>query len=285
MAKKIHRLGSHAMATEFQILISDTSEPKALASASNALRDLEALEAELSRFQGNSDIFRINHLKKNQSAPIGYAAIDCIELAREIHLQTNGAFDITSSPLIAVFSNPDKSPREPTKCEIAKAVESIGMNKIQTDSEFMTATVLSENFWIDLGGIGKGYALDQMAIKLKDSGIENALLDAGGSTLLAFGNGPEGNGWPASLGIPNAPTINLQNNSLSGSGFSERGEHIIDPRKHCRVPASKMNSWSIAPYAALADALSTAFLIMEEKEIEDFCMKHDGVKAILPEKA
>ena len=62
MAKKIHRLGSHAMATEFQILISDTSEPKALASASNALRDLEALEAELSRFQGNSDISRINHL-------------------------------------------------------------------------------------------------------------------------------------------------------------------------------------------------------------------------------
>ena len=135
------------------------------------------------------------------------------------------------------------------------------MNKIQTDSEFMTATVLSENFWIDLGGIGKGYALDQMAIKLKDSGIENARLDAGGSTLLAFGNGPEGNGWPASLGIPNAPTINLQNNSLSGSGFSERGEHIIDPRKHCRVPASKMNSWSIAPYAALADALSTACLL------------------------
>ena len=85
------------------------------------------------------------------------------------------------------------------------------------------------------------------------------------------------------MGIPNAPTINLQNNSLSGSGFSERGEHIIDPRKHCRVPASKMNSWSIAPYAALADALSTAFLIMEEKEIEDFCIKHDGVKAILPE--
>ena len=167
MAKKIHRLGSHAMATEFQILILDTSEPKALASASNALRDLEALEAELSRFQGNSDISRINHLKKNQSAPIGYAAIDCIELAREIHLQTNGAFDITSSPLIAVFSNPDKSPREPTKCEIAKAVESIGMNKIQTDSEFMTATVLSENFWIDLGGIGKGYALDQMQLNLK----------------------------------------------------------------------------------------------------------------------
>ena len=78
MASEIHRLGAHAMATEFQIFITATSEAKALTAASTALRDLETLESELSRFKGNSDIHRINHLPKGQSTPVGHAAIDCI---------------------------------------------------------------------------------------------------------------------------------------------------------------------------------------------------------------
>ena len=283
MTSKIHRLGAHAMATEFQIFIAGTSEAKALTAASTALRDLETLESELSRFEGNSDIHRINQLSKGQSTPVGHAAIDCIELARDIHCKTNGAFDITLGPLLAIFTNPDKSPRDPSEMEIKKAISSIGMDKIQTNVNSLIASVSSEDLWIDLGGIGKGYALDQMALSLKESGIKNAMLDAGSSTLLAFGNGPGGDGWPASLGLSNSPIINLKNNSLSGSGFSERGEHIIDTRKHCRISSEKINSWAIAPYAALSDALSTAFLVMTENEIITFCTNNIGVEAILPE--
>ena len=285
MASEIHRLGAHAMATEFQIFITATSEAKALTAASTALRDLETLESELSRFKGNSDIHRINHLPKGQSTPVGHAAIDCIELARDIHHKTNGAFDITLGPLLAIFTNPDKSPREPSEKEIKKATSSIGMDKLKTDVNSLTASVNSEDLWIDLGGIGKGYTLDQMALSLKESGITNAMLDAGSSTLLAFGQGPEGDGWPASLGLPNSPIINLENNALSGSGFSAQGEHIIDPRKHCRVCIEKINAWAIAPYAALSDALSTAFLVMTENEIINFCSSNTGVEAVLPDES
>ncbi len=88
------------MATEFQIFISGTSETKAHTCAAEALRDLELLEAELSRFRDGSDISRLNHLPPGKSTPIGEAAYDCINLAKEIHLATNGAFDITIGSFI-----------------------------------------------------------------------------------------------------------------------------------------------------------------------------------------
>jgi thiamine biosynthesis lipoprotein len=282
MSEKPHRLGAHAMATEFQIFIAGTSETKAHLCAAEALRDLEKLEAELSRFRNGSDISRLNHLTPGEITPIGEATFDCLTLAKEAHSATNGAFDITIGPLLAVWTNPDHSPRQPSKSELARARAAVGIDKVLLYPECHEAAVTCEDMWLDLGGLGKGYALDQMAAILKKSGIENALLDAGGSTLLAFGEGPSGNGWPVGTGEPDIPDINLENRSLSGSAFTERGEHIIDPRNGCRVSADKQNAWALAPFAALADALSTAFLVMDTGEIIAFCEQHAGIEAILP---
>ena len=283
MTGKYHRLGAHAMATEFQIFISGTSEGKAHTCAAEALRDLELLEAELSRFRDGSDISRLNHLPPGKSTPIGDATYDCIHLAKEVHAATNGSFDITIGPLLAVWNNPDHTPRQPSEPELARARAAIGMDKVLLDRENREASVNCPDIWLDVGGIGKGYALDQMASILQASGIDNALLDAGGSTLLAFGEGPAGEGWPVGTGEPAMPAIHLQDRSLSGSGFTERGEHIIDPRDGLRVSAKKRNAWALAPFAALADALSTAFLVMSQKEIITFCDDHDDIEAILPE--
>ena len=167
MLEGVHRIGSHAMATEFQIYVAGTNEAKAMASASAALRDLEPLEAELSRFRRNSDISRLNHLRKGESTPIGIATLDCIQLAQDIHIATDGAFDVTIGPLIAVLTNPDHSARTPSKKELSKAIDAIGIDKIILDHESLTATVSCDDLWLDLGGIGKGYALDQMALILK----------------------------------------------------------------------------------------------------------------------
>ena len=283
MSGEYHRLGAHAMATEFQIFISGTSETKAHTCAAEALRDLELLEAELSRFRDGSDISRLNHLPPGKSTPIGEAAYDCINLAKEIHLATNGAFDITIGPLLAVWNNPDHTPRQPSESELKRARAAIGIDKVLLDRKNREASVSCPDIWLDVGGIGKGYALDQMASILQASGIDNALLDAGGSTLLAFGKGPAGEGWPVGTGEPNMPAIHLQDRSLSGSGFTERGEHIIDPRGGSRVSADKRNAWALAPFAALADALSTAFLVMSRKEITTFCAEHGDIEAILPD--
>jgi thiamine biosynthesis lipoprotein len=282
MSKEYHRLGAHAMATEFQILIAGTSETKAQTCAAEALRDLELLEADLSRFRDGSDISRLNHLTPGKSTPIGEAAYDCISLAKEVHSATRGAFDITIGPLLAVWTNPDHTPRQPSESELNRARSAVGIDKVLLNPESREASVTGKDIWLDVGGIGKGYALDQMASILKAKGIDNALLDAGGSTLLAFGKGPAGDGWPVGTGEAGIPAIYLQDQSLSGSGFSERGEHIIDPREGVRVSAGKKNAWALAPFAALADALSTAFLVMNTKEITTFCGQHRDIEAILP---
>ncbi len=282
MSLPVHKLGAHAMATEFQIMVAGTGEAKARSAAAEALRDLEPLEAELSRFRSDSDISRINSLAAGESTPVGPAAYDCIALAKDVHEATGGAFDITMSPLLAVWATPDHAPRQPSEGELRRARSAVGIGKVELHPDRTGVTVLGDDLWLDLGGIGKGYALDQMAVLLRRSGIDNALLDAGGSTLLAVGAGPEGEGWPVGQGIPGGETIRLADRAFSGSAFTERGEHIIDPRAGRPVPASKGNAWALAPSAALADALSTAFLVMDSAEIEDLCAAHEGIEAILP---
>ena len=282
MSLPVHRLGAHAMATEFQILIAGVGKAKAEVAAGEALRDLESLEIELSRFRDGSDISRINALPTGGSTHISPATYDCISLAKDVHAATAGAFDISIGPLFAVWTNPDHSPRTPTESELSRARAAIGIDQIELRADPLQVTVHNDDHWLDLGGIGKGYALDQMAILLREASIDNVLLDAGGSTLLAIGSGPDGEGWPVGRGIENSPAIALRDRALSGSAFTERGEHIIDPRKGCPVSASKGNAWALAPSAALADALSTAFLVMEDHEIETLCATHPEIEAIMP---
>ncbi len=276
-------VAEHAMATEFRILLPDDAGAHGKLAAAEALRELEKLEAELSRFRPSSDIARLNALDDGESILLCESAIDCIALAIDVHAATDGAFDISVAPLLSIYRGEHGEPRAPSESEIARAKAACGMDKVELDAAARRATARGEERWFDLGGIGKGYALDQMAAKLRELEVENALLDAGGSTLLGFGEGPDGDGWPTGTGVPGAPAFTLRDRALSGSGFSEQGEHVIDPRRGVPVTAAKFNAWALAPGAALADALSTAFLVMEEAEIEALCSAHPDIGAVLPE--
>lgn len=283
MSLPLHQLGAQAMATEFRISIAGGSETRAQVIAAEVLRDLEPLESELSRFREGSDIARINALGPGEKTTLGEAAYDCIALAIDVHGATRGAFDISIAPLVAIWQNPDHSPRTPSESERTRARAAVGIDKITLNPETPEILVNADEVWLDLGGIGKGYALDQMALLLREREIDNALLDAGGSTLLAMGDGPDGKGWPVGFGQPELPGVELVDRALSGSAFSERGEHIIDPRTGRPVPAAKGGAWALAQSAALADALSTAFLVMADHEIRSLCEEYPEIGAVIPD--
>ncbi len=133
---------------------------------------------------------------------------------------------------------------------------------------------------LDLGAIGKGYALEKAGRIFSDWEIENFLVSAGGSTVLARG----AKLWPVAVGggfdFFRPGKISLNDRALSGSGHEVKGEHIFDPRR--RAGRSRhLAVWVLHPSAALADGLSTAFMVMSLDEIRHFAQKHPEVSALV----
>jgi thiamine biosynthesis lipoprotein len=280
---RLFRFRHEAMATQFEIIIPETDADETYAGqAAQALIDeVNRLEDQLSRFRPTSDIARLSMLTKGESASIGLAALDCLRLAKAMHEETDGAFDVTIGPLMKLHRDETGAPRIPHPDDVLRAEARVGMNLFTVDEETGSVTVHADHLVIDLGAVGKGYALDQCAALLAEWSIQNALLNAGDSTVLGLGAGPGSEGWPVTAGNRELREFLLRNNALSGSGFHVKGAHIINPRTRRPVPPKPERVWAIAPTAALSDAASTAFMVMTREEIDAFCARNPQVMAVL----
>jgi thiamine biosynthesis lipoprotein len=273
----------NAMATSFEIIIVETSEIDALyaaQAAEAAFAEIHRLEDELSRFRPGSDIWQLNQLKPGHSHRVSLATYDCLSLAKTMHEESGGAFDITIGPLMQLWRNEDGSLREPSQERLLLAKHSIGSGLFVLNEEDLSVTLKAEHMVFDLGAIGKGYALDQAAVTLNEWGIEHALLNAGDSTLLAMGKPPNEDAWIVTL-AEGAQALSLKDRALSGSGFMVKGAHIMNPRTLRPMAIQEQRSYALAPSAALSDALSTAFMIMDREEVLTLCQQYAGqVEAI-----
>lgn len=282
----MHRFTHEAMATSFELVIAaDTDAAYARSAATAVFADIDRLESDLSRFRPDSDLARIRSLPADTPLAVSLATLDCLSLAKDVSEATAGAFDAAIAAVWEAWRAPDGSIRTPAPDELRTAGERSGSHLFELDLDNFTFTSSIDGLQLDLGGIGKGYALDQAATILReDWEIHRALLNAGDSTVLAL-DPPEGvAAWLIGAGAP-ANRKELVCGALSGSGFSVRGSHIIDPRTRCPAPltAAKDHVWACAPSAALADALSTAFIVMSRDEIDEFCAQHSDIEAILLE--
>jgi thiamine biosynthesis lipoprotein len=163
--------------------------------------------------------------------------------------------------------------------EITALKQAIGSQHFDLNPDQLSITLHRSPMAFDLGGLGKGYALDQCADLLNQWSIHNALINAGNSTLLASGKLCGHSGWPVTLDADHHHRIiQLQDQALSASGFAEQGAHIIDPRSLRAIPTTQQRSYVIAPTAALADALSTTFQILSPTEARALCQKLPGIQ-------
>ena len=299
------RFSHEAMATTFEVIIVHEDERYAGQAAVAAFNEVDRLERELSRFIENSDVARINSQPANQPLQLGLDTFECLKIAVRMYGQTNGAFDITIGSLLKCWRNDDGSPREPSPKEIDLARLHTGTNLLQLDEADHTVK-LSAPVQIDLGGIGKGYAVDRVAELLRDWSIDVALISGGYSSVLALDapvarasrprieQGRDGlatarmaspqKGWPLTMTNPTGSKEVLarpflKKAALSGSGV-QKGGHIIDPRTIQPV-GGRLAAWSSAPDAATADALSTAFMIMSLDEIRQYCSTHPNTLAMV----
>jgi len=139
---------------------------------------------------------------------------------------------------------------------------------------------------IDLGAIGKGYAVDRMISLLKEWDINTVLVHGGTSSVYARGSIPDHTGWPVTLSSPSSQDVvlahlDIAEFGLGGSGV-KKGRHIIDPRTATPVPGGRA-CWVVAQSAACADAISTACMVMTRDEIAGFTSSHPEIRVLLVE--
>jgi len=267
------------MSTVFAIAIAGKTGKYAGQAARAAFDEIDRMESLFSRFDPTSEISRLNRLGPGQKIRIGVETAGILRLAAEMEKATGGAFSVNRPPGWTLDGK-----NLPLGRVISVKSRTGSFEAMRPKSPFSALD-------LDLGGIGKGYALDAAAAVLADWEVTNAFLDAGTSTVLGLGPGPGAGrrslrptrpGWPVQITLPSpAPrkTIYLDGRALSGSGLEIKGSHIYDPRTGSPARRAKTIVWASWPTAAGADALSTAFFVMSLPEIERFCRSHQEVLA------
>jgi thiamine biosynthesis lipoprotein len=276
---RAHRFAHEAMATIFEIFCAH-EDPGYAGQAAHAAFDLiDRLETELTCHRGSSDISRINRLKGGEATSVCPWTLECLLLARHFYSETGGAFDISLGS---------------------------GFPALELLPEESRVRVHGAEIRLDLGGIGKGFAIDRAAELLREWDIGRALIHGGFSSVLALDSPPDRDGWPLTISLPGAATvldhIVARRQAWSASGIGKR-DHIVDPGtglpvrdRYAAWVSGSLESFNAAcdrsPSAAhpelvnavdspsaVAEALSTAFMIMPLADIADYCLKHPGVGA------
>jgi thiamine biosynthesis lipoprotein len=264
LADPAHQFEHRAMNCGWGIYVVGDDERYAAQAARAAFAEVDRIERELSRFVPTSDVARINALSAGQSVRIGPDAFACLETAAQVCAATHGAFDVTIGSLLEPGFHGAASPHVP---------------RIGVDEEDRSVTALSDSVVVDLGGIGKGFAVDQVVAILRDWKLSAALVHSGHSTTFALG-APRGEpGWLIAVRDPRDPRSSLarfylRDTAFSGSSMILHGAHIIDPLTGQPPSTGALGAWATAPTAAEADALSTAFMVLSPNEVANYCRRH-----------
>jgi thiamine biosynthesis lipoprotein len=253
------------------------------------LDEVDRLEAKLSAYETGSDLSCLNRMAFDRAVPVDAEVFEVLSLAARLTEATGGAFDAATGALIKAWGFYAGPKRVPGEAELAAALAASGMAHVRLENR--TVRYLRAGLEINLGSIGKGYAIDRAARAVATG---SALIEGGRSSLRAIGRPPgEPRGWQVAIGDPFRPgralgSIWLKDRALGTSGsahqfFVHNGRrygHILDPRTG--RPAEGLASASAAaPTAAEADALSTAFFVLGVDATRRHCREHPEIGAVL----
>jgi thiamine biosynthesis lipoprotein len=281
-----------AMGSFFEVRL-PVSTPGATELASRALDVVDELETQLTVYRDDSEVARLN-----AEAHLGPVAVEpglfcLLERAVGLWQATGGAYDVTSGALSLAWGFTRGPRRIPDAETLADARERTGSQHLRLDPARRTVAFDRPGVVINLGSIGKGYAIDRAAGVVRDYWLPTpALIHGGRSSLYALGSPPDqfGGRWSVAVRNPLDPlrpvgVVRIRNRGMGTSGasfqqFEEGGRaygHLIDPRTGEPVEDGPLSVSVLAPTAAEADALSTAFYLLGPDAAASYVAEHPEI--------
>jgi FAD:protein FMN transferase len=264
-------LSLHAMATRFELVLHGEDAVRLRAAGEQALQEIERLERQLSFYRPDSEITWINARAGDGPVKVEPRLFRLLAQCARLSVLTDGAFDVTVGPLVRAWGFAGGSGAIPGAQALAEAREVVGIRNVQLDEDDYSIRFLRPGVEIDLGGYGKGYAIERAVELLRECGITSALLHGGTSSVYAIGAPPGGAAWKIALSAPflEGEVVALENGGLSvsavhGKSFDVEGEtfgHVLDPRTGESVRGA-LAAAVVGPSPAECEALSTALLVL-----------------------
>ncbi|MFC2098191.1 FAD:protein FMN transferase [Bacteroidota bacterium] len=274
-----------AMGTRLDAVIHGVEQDAGERAFEKICSELVELENKLSRFDEKSQISMINQLGSKQVIVIDSELFSILSQCRDYYEKTSGLFDVSIGKVIS------EARRNSSDSKILlKMLNESGMDKISLDPEKCSVRFLNEHVEIDLGGFGKGYALDRLKSLLHSMDISDAFISFGDSSILALGNHPHGKGWKSGVNNLLKPgeslfEFDLIDESLSTSGTGpnntrgDRQGHVLHPGRGLIDPGYQHIS-VVSHHAVEAEVLSTALLVASDEEKSDLLEKFPACRAI-----
>ena len=278
-------LACQAMATRFEVVLHGEDPARLRAAGEEALQEVERLDALLSLYRPESEISAVNRRAAEEAVRVSPTVFDLLQHARRLHEETEGAFDITIAPLVECWGFRSGSGAVPAAAALSEARSRVGFHLVHLDAAASSVRFARGGVRLDLGAIGKGFAVERAAAILREAGVTSAFLHGGTSTIYSLGHPPDADAWR--VGIHSDPTrtgkldllklnpaatsgmvVPLKDEALSvsavwGKSFASGGRrlgHVLDPRTGQPVQGAVLAA-VVHPSATETDALSTALLV------------------------
>ncbi len=207
------------------------------------LREIEAMASPKGE---HSDLQKLAAAAGNGAwIPLHLEVFHMLEVSQEYSRISNGAWDVTAGPLVELWGIGTEQAKVPTAGELAEAKAKVGWQKLELDPETKSARLCEAGMSLDLGGIAKGFAADEVRKIYEKYGIKNGLINLGASSIYALGKNAKGEEWRLGIRHPRSgdtdarlAVVAISDAALSTSGdyerFFERDgvryHHILDPR-------------------------------------------------------
>lgn len=278
------RWRGRALGATAELIVHHPDRAQASRLVSRAATEIARLEGVFSLYRADSTLSTLNRQGALAAPPP--ELIEVLEISRDVWTLSDGAFDPTIQPLWLAYADhfaaPGADPAGPSPETIEEALALVGLDEVAFNRD--RVAFAHAGMALTLNGVAQGYITDRVVELLRAGGVESALADIG--EVRALGSRPDGSPWRVAIagGEEEIGLVDRAIATSSPSGFRFGGEgspgHILDPRsglarsRHERVSV-------LAPEAALADALATAFCLMETAQIEALLPALPGVEVRL----